>query len=322
MVDEVLLDEHVRDGVDERGVGAGTQRNPLVGARCHRVAVARVDDDDLRAALLERLLKMVGGARAAGLRLAGVLAEHHDQLRIHDVGVGVGRARAVQVRQRCGNLRRAVAAVAAQAAAVQVDEARQERADVAGVHARRVVVPNGLGAVLVEDALIVLGDEVVCLVPRDLLELSLAALARALHGVAQAVGVVDPTADGAAAQAGANLVVAVRIVAGVVALHPGDFVVLHVQAQRAPTLAVHRAVAPHHLLVHRRGGGVAASRILGFRGAGEQRTASQGGGTEPGERRTLHERAARNGMLFRFRHDPSLFPRLFMRFVWTKHRAL
>ena len=80
MVDEVLLDEGVRHGIHERGVRAGANGDPLVGAARHSVAVAWVDDDDLCAPLLERLHEMVGGAGAAGLGFDGVLAEHDDEL--------------------------------------------------------------------------------------------------------------------------------------------------------------------------------------------------------------------------------------------------
>ena len=80
VVDEVFLDEDVRHGIHERGVRAGANGDPLVGAARHSVAVARVNDDDLCAPLLERLHEMVGGAGTAGLGFDGVLAEHDDEL--------------------------------------------------------------------------------------------------------------------------------------------------------------------------------------------------------------------------------------------------
>ena len=250
---------------------------------------------------------MVGRARTAGFGLDGVLAEHHDELGVHDVRGVVGVAHAVEVGQRGRDLGGAVRAVASQAAAVHVDEAAEEPADVRGVHAARVVVPDGLGAVLVEDAGVVVGDHLVGLFPGDLLELALAALAHALHGVAQAVGVVEPAADRAAAQAGADLVIAELVVAGVVALDPGDLVVLDVQAQGAAALAVDRAVPPDDRLV---GSALLGGRLVCVGVLAEERRgpARRRGGAQPGQRRSLDEAAARERRANRcLCHSPLLF---------------
>ena len=294
-------------GIDERRISAGTNGDPLVGPRRHRVAVARIDDDDLCTALLERLFQVVRRPGTASLRFDGVLAEHHDELRVHDVGVRVGGTLAVQIRKGGGYLSRAVAAVAPQASAVHVDETRKERPDVAGVDARSIVIPDGFRTVFVEDTLIVIGNEVVGLVPGNLLELAFAAFADALHRVSQAVGMINPTPDGTTAQTCANLMIAVHVIARVVALHPRNFVVRHMQAQRAATFAVDGTMAPNHLLVDRLR--CPARNFIGsLRRAREQRAGAQCGGAQAGQGRAFHERAARNGMLFRFRHDPSLIP--------------
>jgi hypothetical protein len=64
-------------------------------------------------------------------------------------------------------------------------------------------------------------------------KLAFAAFADALHRVVQAIRVIDAPANGTAAQAGAYLMVAIIIVAGVIRFDPGDFIIAHVQTQRS-----------------------------------------------------------------------------------------
>ena len=90
------------------------------------------------------------------------------------------------------------------------------------------MIPDGFRTVFVEDTLIVIGNEVVGLVPGNLLELAFAAFADALHGIVKAVGMINAAADGSAAQAGAHLVIAINIRAGIVGFDPDDFIVTHV----------------------------------------------------------------------------------------------
>ena len=245
VIDEVFGDHHVRHGVDHRRIGAGANGNPPVGARGRLVAVARVDDHELRVAALKRLREVVTRAAAAHLVLNGVFAKLHHQLGVLDIGIRVAVALAVDERQGARDLRRAVRAVVAQAPAIEVHEALQEVADVFRLHARRVLDEHGFGAVLVKHALVIVGDDAGGLVPRNLLELALAALAHALQRVLQAVLVVDQAANRTAAQACANLVVAVRVVARVVGFDAIHCVVFHMQTQRAAALAVHMARRPH-----------------------------------------------------------------------------
>ena len=80
VVDQVLGDHDIGAGVHERRIGTGTHGDPLVGMNGRRVGVARVDDDDLRAGLLQAHHVVVGRAAAGHLRLAAVVAEQHDEL--------------------------------------------------------------------------------------------------------------------------------------------------------------------------------------------------------------------------------------------------
>ena len=308
VVDQVLGDHDIGAGVHERRIGTGTHGDPLVGMNGRRVGVARVDDDDLRAGLLQAHHVVVGRAAAGHLRLAAVVAEQHDELGVGHVRRAVGLAAAVEPRQSLADLGRGIRAVGLQEAAVDAGEALHEVADVAVLHAGGVLHEHRLGAVLVEHLLVGLGDGIERLVPGDLLELALAALAHALERHREAVGVVDPAADGSAALAGAQLMVAVGVVAGVVSFHPGDLIVDNMEAQSAAALAVHRAVAPANFLIDRRG--IAGLGELGVSGAGalrraaEQRRGAYGGGPQAGQRGSLHERAARQCGLLGVRHGP------------------
>ena len=306
MVDQVLGDHDVGASIYEGRVGAGTHGNPLVGMSGRCLGVARVDDDDLRAGFLQTHHVVVGGAAAGHLRLAAVVAEQHDELGIGHIRRAVGLAAAVEPRQRLANLGRGAGAVGLQEAAIDAGQPLHEVANVAVLHARGVLHEHRLGTVLVEHLLVGRGDSVDGLVPGDLLELALAALAHALQRRGEAIGVVDPAADGTAALAGMQLVIAVGIVAGVVGFHPGDLVIDHVEAQRAAALAVDGAVAPADLLVDRRG--VAGFGELGVFGAGalrraaEQRRGAYGSGPQAGQCGSLHERAARQSGLLGVRH--------------------
>ena len=60
---------------------------------------------------------------------------------------------------------------------------------------------------------------------------------------------VDSPTNGATAQTGAHLVIAIAIFAGVVGFNPVDFVIFHVQPQRTAAAAVNGASAPDHFIV-------------------------------------------------------------------------
>ena len=171
-----------------------------------------------------------------------------------------------------------------------------------GVHASGIHSMDGVVAVSINGVLQLLGDGVDSLVPGDLLELALAALAHALHGVQQAVGAVQPATHGAAAQAGTGLKV---IVAGVVGLHIENLAVARMPLEDAVAAAVDVALAPMNLI----GGGLFASSghllvaSLGLRCAAVERAAHSSCGSQACER-AFDEGAARQSGLG-FSHSPS-----------------
>jgi hypothetical protein len=77
---------------------------------------------------------------------------------------------------------------------------------------------------------------------------------------------IDTATNGASAQAGANLMIAVNVIAGIVRFDPVDLVVTHVQAQRAAAAAVYGAGSPDNLIFRRlygvlnRGGGASQTK--------------------------------------------------------------
>ena len=286
------------DGVHEGRVGSRADGQPLVRVSGARLVQAVVDVDDLRTGLAH-LREVVDDVGAAHARVGRAVAEHDDQvgllglrhgrgvhavIGVAAVAVGVGHAGLHHVRGIVG--------VALQVAAHQVRKAR-EQAACGGGNAAAVVHVHGLVAVLVDGVLERVGDALVCLVPADLLELALAALALALHGLHEAVGRVDPAADGAAAQAGTGL--QPGGIAHVVRFGVDDLAVLHVPAQQARAAAVDDALAVDDL-VSRRGAPVLGA-FLALGGAAVQRASGGPGQREPGER-ALHERAARQRRCF------------------------
>ena len=84
LVDEPLGEEHVEQPVDERDVGAGPQRQVLVGDH-RRLGDAGVDDDDLRSV---RAHEPWGEQRVV---VGHVGAEEHDEVGVGEVVVAAGR---------------------------------------------------------------------------------------------------------------------------------------------------------------------------------------------------------------------------------------
>ncbi len=64
-------------------------------------------------------------------------------------------------------------------------------------------------------------------IPANPFEFAFAAFAHAFHWVIQAIGMINTPADGATAQTGAYLMVAVPIAAGIVRFHPGHFIIFN-----------------------------------------------------------------------------------------------
>jgi hypothetical protein len=86
-VDEPVREEHVTDREEERGVGAGHDRDPLVGL-VGGAGAAGVDDDDLASTGTNGvdLAEDVGTREQAALRRLRVAAHHEPVVRAADVG--------------------------------------------------------------------------------------------------------------------------------------------------------------------------------------------------------------------------------------------
>ena len=190
LVDHVVLDELIGDRRAQRGVSARVDRQPL-GRTAHvRVVETRVDVDDLRAGLLAHAHPVAMGHGAALTGLRGARAECEDELGV----IGSAERRAIEtrstegVRNYCFHLHGAVVAIAAQKTAEAVHEAGK-RASRGRAYACRIGNEHGLVSISVDDALELAGDSVNGLVPSDLLEFALTALADSLHRVVDAIRV-------------------------------------------------------------------------------------------------------------------------------------
>ncbi len=237
-------DEHVAPRENEREVGPGPDRQPVLRLR-GRDREARVDDDD-RDAPLDRARELLH------LRVVHVLAEmradQREAVRVLDVG-RLGRAQPRTERQREADVARTPAL--RERRAREVDRAprlqhvlEEELADAVVEHR------HGLRPVLRLDPVHPLGDVRERLVPGDGRPLFLAALAAADQRLLQAVGVVV-RADGAGA-AGAQPAAALRILG--IADELPEPAVAHVRDARTP---------PEAHLAERRDLAITASRDVG-----------------------------------------------------------
>ena len=265
-VDDELVDERGR----QRGVGTRADGEPFVDMARRGLVQAVVDVDDLSATTGHRLAHAGEIPRRVGAAHAGLcrrVAKQHDQVRMR-FGLAERRRVDVVVRREDAalllvgaehvghddlqHMRRVVGTLVDEAA----EQAQQTLARVAArgaVHARRVVDEDGLGAVGPVDVLELVVDGLDCLIPADALELALAALADALHRVQQAVGMVDPLAHAATAQARTRLEVGI---ADVVGFHVLDLAVFGVPLEDAVDTAVQVALAPRDGLLGGLLGGV------------------------------------------------------------------
>ena len=103
--DELFLEERVHDRHQQMGVGAGDDRDPLVGLG-GGLRPTRIDHDDLPATGAQRLepAREVGRGAEAAIRRVGVGAHDHEVVGTVDVGHGHARRRAEHVGR--GNLLR------------------------------------------------------------------------------------------------------------------------------------------------------------------------------------------------------------------------
>ena len=131
------------------------------------------------------------------------------------------------------------------------------------------------------------GRQIDSLVPGNALELALAALADALHGIVDAIGMVHPATIRATAQARTRLRVIEPGILARAGVDPHDLVVLHMELQAATTRTVDGAMAPRDLLL-----GLCERRL----GCAEQvrtRCSSSADGSQGTQRtRRFDERAA------------------------------
>ena len=249
VIPQLVLDDVVDPGEHERHVGAGTDGEPHVGAGSVGGKTG-VDDDRLHAGVAQVGDHAAGGTGAVvgrtnaphdiGLRgRALVLRQQTGQVDLGDRAVSErGVSRAVEAELHV--VTRQVALGAARLEEVAAAPHGQEacRREELGVAAATRGADKGLGALL----LVVLPHDVADLVdgllPGDALPLVGAALANALHGVLDAVGVVERLDTGETLGAHAALV---HGVVGV-ALELDDLAVLDVgdHAAVVKTCAAHR----------------------------------------------------------------------------------
>ena len=257
LVDQIFVNHYPCQTGHQRGIGPWTNRDPFIFTSGCRVGIARIDDNHTRVGPLASLLKIIGNPAPAHARFRRVVAEHHHQFGVFDIRGAVTVIAAVGVRHCAGDLRRAVGAVVAQETAVAVHQARHQRRVRGG--AGDIAADNPGGAVDVHRFIAISGDHVFQaggdgverFIPADTLELAFTAFAHALHRVVQTVRVVDATANRTSAQAGANLVIAVDILAGVIRFDPVHLIVADVQTQCAAAATVNRAGAPDDFIVSR-----------------------------------------------------------------------
>ena len=241
----VVFDEPVCDAGNKRGVGARIDGQPLIGMTQNGVVHTRIDDVNLALGFLTHMRIVVMRDCAALTGLCRARAEHQDELSIFRGGKGGATVilRAVHVRRDAADLRGGIAVVELQIAAKRVHHTI-ERACGSGGNTRSVGDVYGLVTVLVDNFFELRGRKIDGLVPRNALELALAAFADALHRVVDAVWAVHPTTISAAAKARTRLrFVEISILARV-GVHPHNLVILHMELQAATARAVDRAMAP------------------------------------------------------------------------------
>ena len=85
LVDEVFINQHPRNTCHQCGIGARTNRDPLVFAACGGVGVARIDNDHPCVRAFACLFKVVSDPAAAHARFCRIIAEHHHQFGVFDI---------------------------------------------------------------------------------------------------------------------------------------------------------------------------------------------------------------------------------------------
>ena len=238
---EVLGDDDVQKAHADSSIGAGAQLQVILRVRTEP-GQARVHGDDLRAALHD--VDDAVAEEAVGARVERVLAPHHDVLRANPARIVVAIGEELRrVDFRHAGAQEVVHDGRARAVARLARE-RVGRCTVRRVHDSRAVhrgVKRGLatrarqredalGTVVFLKTTDLLLEQIVGLVPRNLLPCILAAiLAGTLHGAQQAVLVVDDLVERDASRAQTAL----RDRMARVALHLHNLSVLHVDEHAA-----------------------------------------------------------------------------------------
>ena len=242
-------DEFVGERFAERGVCPGEDRDPLIHFPRHRIRADRINHDRLHVVLLNRLQELPGHRAAGNPGDREVVTERHVELRVGDFG---GRGRdlaAVGHREGRSDLGGGVGTFPIQVAAREVRETLPAvRAADRRLLRRRVVDVNGVRAVVLQDPLPVIGDQLIGLIPRDPLKFRFSPLADPLHRELQAIGVIEALPHGAASEARPQLIglgaAGVRCVIG---LDPDHLAVLRKDTEGAAVAAVHHAGTPIHV---------------------------------------------------------------------------
>ena len=239
-----FFDQHVCDSSNQSGIGARTNRQPLIVRVAQRVVEARVNVDVLclrvRAVLVLKAVLCL--ARGAHHGVGRRPAHANNQVGVFDGGRGRRSLGAPHIRSNESHLGSGVRAVISQVAArATKPTANRTTSQAVNTGTQRPV--HGLGAKVLVGVLQFVIDGFNGFFPGDALELALATLAHALHGVLQAIGIVDPatyrtTTQACALTAGFFVVPSLRF-----GLDPLELAILHVHPQRATACAVARAVA-------------------------------------------------------------------------------
>ena len=244
---QALADDDVEPCARQRSIGAGTQLQPVFSAHAPPRQTG-IDGDDLRSQLSTDDQPMADVS--VGVRGQRLVAPDHDHLRRNPLGVVVtvgmrlGRVHDREIAER-GDGAADARHVARKARETERRDVRRLQAGLAeerhlpvDVAARAMHADDRVAAIGFPNGLDALFDDVVGLVPADALPLVLAALAGALHGVLQAVRVVDGLIERQALDA--QFAVRARIKR--VALNALDLAILHIQKDAAGRMASRRRI--------------------------------------------------------------------------------
>ena len=184
---EILADNDIQERKCEGAVGAGNDGQPVIGMGAQAL-LHGANVDNRHAALLG--IKALGGIALVDGGVLGVVTPYDEQLAFVELlGSGIGGSHVSRTADRHQAREHALgvadSGMQIVRGAVHVQETAAKRAE------HRIVLGGqhavGFGAVLLFLLLQLRGDLVERLIPGDLLELALALLAGALHGIQQAV---------------------------------------------------------------------------------------------------------------------------------------